>query len=64
VCAGVGARGIQSAQDCTGLCSWGWVGELHVVHVAHLFILQVYTSSFGTGWWGEMSCCFSQCDGV
>jgi hypothetical protein len=29
--------------------------------VAHLFVLQFHTSSFGTGWWGEMVCCFSQC---
>jgi hypothetical protein len=26
-----------------------WVGELHVMCVVHLFILQVYASSFGTG---------------
>jgi hypothetical protein len=31
-----------------------WVGELHVVHDAHLFVLQIHISSFGTGWQGEM----------
>jgi hypothetical protein len=32
-----------------------------VVHVAHLFILQFYASSFGAGQWGEMAHHFSQC---
>jgi hypothetical protein len=39
-----------------------WVGESPIVHVAYLFILQVYISSFATGQWGEMVCHFSQQD--
>jgi hypothetical protein len=31
----------------------GWVGELCMVCVVHLLILQVYPSSFGTGQWGR-----------
>jgi hypothetical protein len=27
----------------------GWLGESRIVHVAHLFILWFYASSFGTG---------------
>jgi hypothetical protein len=41
-----------------------WVGELCVVHGAHLLGLQIYTGSFETG---EMVCCLFQCtywDGV
>jgi hypothetical protein len=34
-----------------------------MVLVAHLFILQVYAGSFGTSWWRETACCFSQCPG-
>jgi hypothetical protein len=37
----------------------GWVGESHVMHVAHLLDLQVYTGSFETSQQGEMACCFS-----
>jgi hypothetical protein len=36
----------------------GWVRELHVVHNAHLFILQFHTSSFRTSWWGDMTLLF------
>jgi hypothetical protein len=32
----------------------GWVGELCMVCDAHLFVLQIHASSFGTGWWGEV----------
>jgi hypothetical protein len=39
---------------------WGWIGESHMVCVAYLFVLQVYASSFGIGYWGEMVCHFSQ----
>jgi hypothetical protein len=39
----------------------GWVGESCVLHVTHLFLLQVYPSSFGTNWQREMVCHFSQC---
>jgi hypothetical protein len=35
------------------------VGELCVVHDAHLFVLQIHTSSFGTSWLGEMASLFS-----
>jgi hypothetical protein len=30
------------------------VGELHMVCDAHLFILQIHTSSFAAGQWGEI----------
>jgi hypothetical protein len=33
----------------------GWVRELHVVCVAHLFVLQFHTSSFGASLWVEMA---------
>jgi hypothetical protein len=49
--------GVPSAHNPAVL---GWVGELCVVLVAHLFLLQVYTDSFETSQWGEMPCCFSQ----
>jgi hypothetical protein len=50
------------------VCPWavleyfpgGWVGELHMVHDAHLFILQFHASSFGAGWQEEMACFFSE----
>jgi hypothetical protein len=38
----------------------GWVGESHVVCVAHLLGLQLYSSNFGANWWVEIACCFSQ----
>jgi hypothetical protein len=28
----------------------GWLGELHVMGVAHLFVLQIQASSFGASW--------------
>jgi hypothetical protein len=33
----------------------GWVGESHMISIAHLFVLQIHASSFGTGQWGEMA---------
>jgi hypothetical protein len=38
---GGGGRRISLPRDCTDLCSWGWIGESHVVHGGHLFILPV-----------------------
>jgi hypothetical protein len=34
-----------------GVC----VGESQVVYNAHLFVLQVYSSSFGASQWGKMA---------
>jgi hypothetical protein len=34
-----------------------WIGDLNMVHYAHLFILQIHTSSFGSDLWGEMAWC-------
>jgi hypothetical protein len=31
-----------------------WVGELNMIHDAHLFVLQIHTSSFGAGWQEEI----------
>jgi hypothetical protein len=31
-----------------------WVGESHVICDAHLLVVQIHTSSFGTGWCEEM----------
>jgi hypothetical protein len=36
-----------------------WVGESHMVRDAHLLILQIHTSSFGSSLWGEMVYHFS-----
>jgi hypothetical protein len=36
---------------------WGWVRELHMVHDAQVFILQIHASSFESSWWGEMVKC-------
>jgi hypothetical protein len=33
---------------------WGWVGELHMVNNAHLYLLQFHTGRFGASCWGEM----------
>jgi hypothetical protein len=38
----------------------GCIGESHVVQIAHLLGLQIYTGSFETGWQREMVCHFSQ----
>jgi hypothetical protein len=32
-----------------------WVGELHMVSDAHLFILQIHASRFEACQWGEMA---------
>jgi hypothetical protein len=37
-----------------------WVGESHLVFVAHLLGLQIYKGSFETGQQGEMAFNFSQ----
>jgi hypothetical protein len=47
-------------RGCAGLCSWVWVGELRVVHIAHLLGLQFYAGSFETGQQRKIVCCFSQ----
>jgi hypothetical protein len=36
-----------------------WVGELHMVHDAHLLILQFHVGSFGDGWRRELVMVFS-----
>jgi hypothetical protein len=41
-----------------------WVGELHVVHDAHLFILQIHACSFGTIEEGEMALLLSMWCGI
>jgi hypothetical protein len=46
-------------RGCAGLCSWGIGRELHVVHDAHLFILQIHASSFEPSWQREMVPLFS-----
>jgi hypothetical protein len=33
----------------------GWVGESHVLCDAHLFVLQIHTSSFEINWQREMA---------
>jgi hypothetical protein len=52
----VGGGGIQSAQGmCCIMFPGGWgEGELHMVSVIPLCILQAYASRFGTGHQGEM----------
>jgi hypothetical protein len=58
-CLGVG--GIQSVQGLSWIMfPGGWVGESLVMCGSHLLGLQIYVSSFETGLWGEMACCFSQ----
>jgi hypothetical protein len=50
----VGGKGSvcpRAALDCVPR---GWVGQLPVVDDAHLFVLQVHTSSFGISWQGEI----------
>jgi hypothetical protein len=37
-----------------------WVGELHMMSVAHLLGLRVFTGSFETGWGLQMAYHFSQ----
>jgi hypothetical protein len=36
-----------------------WVGESHMVCDAHLFFLQIHSSSIGVGWQSEMALLFS-----
>jgi hypothetical protein len=47
-----------------GIYSWGGVGKSHVVHDAHLFILQSHTSSFGASQLGKMAPIFSVWPGI
>jgi hypothetical protein len=42
-------------RGCTGLCSWGVGRELCMVPDAHLFFLQIHTSSFEANWQGVMA---------
>jgi hypothetical protein len=37
--------GCLSSQGCTGLCSGGLVGDLHVLCDAHLFILPIHSQA-------------------
>jgi hypothetical protein len=51
----VGGRGSVFPQAALDYVSRGWVGESHVMCDAHLFVLQIHASSFGTSWQGEMA---------
>jgi hypothetical protein len=51
--------GFNPLRGCAGLFSMvcvcvGGVGELRVVHDAHLYLLQFHASSFGASW-GEIA---------